>query len=578
MKLVVQYLKDVQFDERNTEGLREAIQCLEQLFDATIFSEDVCTILANDNAALTVLDDLTRQSIVRFQPAKVLALQIVVNVSNSKLGAKRITLNGGVQTMLDLVGTLHVSSTKKEQQTVIVALRGISNILIGTGGSCGRFLGIAKAATIALTLGRNNEELCESACAALSNLCLFLEGIAAALDARAHRAIFSTVLQRGVTVKKYLEIFAENEESTPATPLQVQALWALRNMSATEVGSERLVTDIPPLVAVATTMIHSDTLAAMEHSAGLLANCCKNAAGRLAAMSANTVPFVLQMLEISVYLENFVAELGIMLLTNMAMTDEGRTHLLEHDVVFPIVGLLCIAARQRREQHAANSSSISWCRVETLLGLLINLTACEEGREVTVVATKAETLVLALLEEVDDESIKFAALGFLRNTSAAKLVPSLTKSSTHLVQKLVRMLDEAVHSHIFSSGSPQQRTVLMDALGILSNVSSSTTGALKLVRCEHMERAKKHNGLVHNLSALLHARDIPAAGALDAARALAYLSIHLQKHVQAEAVQVLSFFFPRASMPIHLQKHCAGRGGAGAQFYSSVCSSVYLLC
>jgi hypothetical protein len=284
------------------------------------------------------------------------------------------------------------------------------------------------------------------------------------------------------------------------------------------------------------------------------------------------------MLEISVYLENFVAELGIMLLTNIAMTDEGRTHLLEHDVVFPIVGLLCIAARQRREQHAANSSSISWCRVETLLGLLINLTACEEGREVTVVATKAETLVLALLEEVDDESIKFAALGFLRNTSAAKLVPSLTKSSTHLVQKLVRMLDEAVHSHIFSSGSPQQRTVLMDALGILSNVSSSTTGALKLVRCEHMERAKKHNGLVHNLSALLHARDIPAAGALDAARALAYLSIHLQKHVQAEAVQVLSFFFPRASMPIHLQKHCAGRGGAGAQFYSSVCSSVYLLC
>ena len=387
-----------------SEGMNEGIQCLNELFDASIGSDDICTVLARDRRALEVLDDLARQRSIRFAPARVLALRILLNVSSLKEGAISVAGVGGLQTMLDQIRQLNVSSTAEQLEAGNMALRSISNLLSCTVCSGGENISVAKNLTIALTLSRKSQDVCDSACAVLANLAMSLEGACAALDANAHKALFSSLLPRNATVRQFIKKFIDADTPQAASPLQTQALWALRNLSSFPVGRERLVADLPALVAVATTLFHSDTQAAIEHAAGLVANLVNTDYGRHLAIAASTGQFCSNLLEVSVYLDNFKAcDSALCIVTNMSKTEDGREAVLAANLVLPLVGILKAPGNP--------------CRTELVLSALVNLTAGDFGREMAVIKTDVEMATWGIFENSDKVKVRVLALALLRNTS-----------------------------------------------------------------------------------------------------------------------------------------------------------------
>ena len=146
----------------------------------------------------------------------------MLNVSNLKDGAFAVCNVGGLEAMLEQVRQLNQGSREAQRDAANVALRGIGNILISTGNKCGSLNEIAKTVTIALTISRDSDELCESASVVFANLSLTPDGTSAAINARSHRAIHSSLLPRGVTVKRFVESFVADEEPRQVTSLQIQ--------------------------------------------------------------------------------------------------------------------------------------------------------------------------------------------------------------------------------------------------------------------------------------------------------------------------------------------------------------------
>ena len=399
---LIQKLKILILDE--SEGMNEGLQCLNELFDASIGSDDICKILARDRRAIEVLDDLARQRANRFAPARVLALRILLNVSSVKEGALSVAAVGGLQTMLEQIRQLNVSATEEQLEMGNMALRSISNLLFCAQCSSGENISISKTVTIALTLSRKSEDVCDSACAVLANLAMSIDGASASVDANAHKALFSSLLPRNTTVKQFIKRFIDTEAPLRASMLQVQALWALRNISSFPIGRERLVADLPALVAIATTIFHSDTQVAVEHAVGLVANLVNTEYGRHLAVAASTCRFCSNLLEIGVFLADFKAANGVLcIITNLSKTAEGREQILDAGLMLPLVGLLKAPGQI--------------CQTDFVLSALVGVTAGDFGREVAVIKTDVERAAWDIFEKSDKLKVRMLALAVLRNTS-----------------------------------------------------------------------------------------------------------------------------------------------------------------
>ena len=211
----------------------DGVQCLSDLFDATIASDGIGAILARDSSALEVLNALAQRQSARFAAAQALALRVLLNVSSLKVGAAAVANMGGLQTMLACVKPLTMSSKDRERERGTIALRCICNVLVNAPGAAtaGAFAELAKTVTIALALSRASDVLCEAACGVLANVALTAEGARAMIHANTHRMLFGALRPLGCTVNNYIEEFINSEDPVALTPLQIQSIWALRNLS-----------------------------------------------------------------------------------------------------------------------------------------------------------------------------------------------------------------------------------------------------------------------------------------------------------------------------------------------------------
>jgi len=385
---LVQKLKVLAAGEiKGSDELKEATRCLHDVLDATIASDDICAILARDEAAVKVLDDLARQRGSRMAEAQALALRVLVNVGSLKAGAAATADIGSMNTCLDQVRTLRMTSPQAQRDMGVVALRGICNLIAGTGGCCGAHVAASKVVTVTLTISRDSEELCENVCLALASIASIAEGASAIISARGHKAIFSSLLARGQTVSHFVKAFNSEDDAKRVSELQVHALWALRNLSSHPVGRERLSTDLPALVAVATIFTHCDDSRAVEHAAAMLANLVKTETGLHLAMAASTCNFMLNLLEIGLFIEDFTpGNHALCVLLNMLRSYECLEYCLEEQYYKPVGGLLKV--------QLGVGTACAWCDLELVLGVLANLTSHKYGYELVVLETDVESAVL----------------------------------------------------------------------------------------------------------------------------------------------------------------------------------------
>ena len=386
---LVQRLKVLAAGDFDGSGqLAEAIRCLHDLFDATIGSDDTCAALARDGAAIAALDGIARlRSSTRLASAQALALRILVNVSSLKAGASDMADMGCMATFLDQVRTLRMTSSLSQRETGIVALRGICNLIAGTGGCCRSHVEASKVVSVTLTISRDSDELCQNVCMALASIASTADGASSIIDARGHKALFSSLLKRGQMVSQFINGFNSEDDAKCVSELQTNALWALRNLSSIPVGRERLSTDLPALVAVATIFTHTDDMIAVEHASAMLANLVKTEIGLHLAMAASTCNFMLNVLEIGLFIEDFApGNHALCVLLNISKDYEGLQYCLQQEYHKPIGGLLTV------QQDA--STACTWCKIDLVLGVLVNLTSNAHGRELVVLDTAIESTVL----------------------------------------------------------------------------------------------------------------------------------------------------------------------------------------
>jgi hypothetical protein len=371
--------------------LAEAINCLHDLFDATIGSDDTSAALARDGAALAVLDSIARlRSSTRLAAAQALALRILVNVSSLKAGASAMANMGCMATFLDQLRTLRMTSNLSQREAGIVALRGICNLIAGTGECCRSHVEASKIVSGTLTISRDSDELCQNACMALANIASTADGASSIIDARGHKALFSCLLKRGQMVSQFINGFNSEDDALPVSELQTNALLALRNLSSVPVGRERLSTDLPALVAVATIFTHSDDMIAVEHASAMLANLVKTEIGLHLAMAASTCNFMMNLLEIGLFIEDFApGNHALCVLLNISKDHEGLQYCLQQEYQKPVGGLLIV------QQDA--STACTWCKIDLVLGVLVNLTSNAQGRELVVLDTAIESTVLQVV-------------------------------------------------------------------------------------------------------------------------------------------------------------------------------------
>lgn len=331
-------------------------------------------------------------------------------------------------------------------------------------------------------------------------------------------------------------------------------------------GSAQVMHSMPSVqVAIATTLCHADNESGVEHAVALLANCARTEHGRHAAIMASTDVYIVNLLEMSTMLHEFKAgDTALSFVANMSMHEESRDHLLENDLLLPVVGLLKVPPE------------CSWCHKELVLSALINLTASPEGRALAVAGTDLETVLVNLLlldsECSHDDKLRTLVLAVLRNTSGSPR--SITRSAADLIPWLGKRLDAADQGDVWdatqetrdgcmaSSSSMIQRQEYVHVLALVSNICAAPSGALKVLHHDQLQRGQEGKGILGSLIRVLHGAGTPDACALDAAHAISNLALHAtssalgrDKRMRTSAIKALAHTLADDARGIELHEH-----------------------